>query len=710
MDAVGTRRLIRHVLVRCMVAVLPLWTAVAAPLPALSPPSAATPGRSGTSGVWVVSGDDHSCLLRSGAVSCWGSDGQGQLGDGATTDRPFLVPVSLSGASTAIAAGGDRTCALSVAGAVSCWGGADGRTPTAVDTAPLSGISIAALAVGADASCALSSGGAVFCWPAGAGVPAVVDLGGATVTSITAGRGHACALASVGTVSCWSTGGRPAAVVLGNGAPGGVAGVEAGGDRTCALRTAGTVYCWGTGTPARVDLPGIRPTRLSVGGDHTCALASGRAYCWGAGPPVAVRVPRGVRLVGLAAGYAHTCASSSAGGAYCWGGNGHGQLGDRTTTARSGAVAVRGPAVPPGAPTAVAGTGRDGTIDVTWTAPASLGSARLAGYAATASPGGHACRSSGATHCRITGLVNGSPYTLTVVAGTSDGMSGPSSSSAAVTPYARPLPPADVAVTAGDRTLAVSWTAPDLTGTGALTGYAATVLPGGATCFVATGTGCTVAGLANGTTYTVSVVTVASAGASARTNPSSPATPGAPELPPTASTVDDGLASSAGATFVAGSASTTITGAGFAPGTPVVIGVYAGERRACPPPPNPGPGCARPGASDGTGASSGPGGAGGTGPRSLTTAASDDSGNLTADIALPDDLRGPYTLLAHGNAPGGGTRTLALSITVADPAGGGGQLPAPVLALGFALFLGGLALFVVGLRGRLRAAPTLEPG
>ena len=44
-----------------------------------------------------TSGDEHSCvLLAGGAAKCWGSDIDGQLGDG-TTDNFRLTPVTVLG-------------------------------------------------------------------------------------------------------------------------------------------------------------------------------------------------------------------------------------------------------------------------------------------------------------------------------------------------------------------------------------------------------------------------------------------------------------------------------------------------------------------------------------------------------------------------------------------------------------------------------------
>jgi alpha-tubulin suppressor-like RCC1 family protein len=68
----------------------------------------------------VSAGTTHTCATKlDGTLWCWGSNAQGQLGDGTTTDRPF--PAKVAGATGVVTAGALHTCA-SAGGTVWCWG------------------------------------------------------------------------------------------------------------------------------------------------------------------------------------------------------------------------------------------------------------------------------------------------------------------------------------------------------------------------------------------------------------------------------------------------------------------------------------------------------------------------------------------------------------------------------------------------------------
>jgi len=212
-------------------------------LPAPTPRSV-----SGLSGVTsITAGDLHTCALRStGAVTCWGANINGQLGDG--TLGQSLVPRTVTGLSTAtsVLAGGGFTCARTAAGGVLCWGeniygqlgnGAilppppvtgDPPPPPINQTTPVAVLNVSgasAIGVGSDHACAVVSGGAVRCWgrnstgQLGDGTTvtrstsaAVGSLSG--VTSLSGGEGHTCAARPVGLASCF---GDNASGQLGNG-------------------------------------------------------------------------------------------------------------------------------------------------------------------------------------------------------------------------------------------------------------------------------------------------------------------------------------------------------------------------------------------------------------------------------------------------------------------------------------------------------------
>jgi len=120
----------------------------------------------------------HTCVMTTvGGVKCWGSNTEGQLGDGTTENRSAPVNVvGLGSGVAAIAAGGLHTCALTTGESVQCWGfnfngqvgdGTDANIrTTAVDVSGLgSGVTaIAANGLFTGHTCAVMTDGGLSCW------------------------------------------------------------------------------------------------------------------------------------------------------------------------------------------------------------------------------------------------------------------------------------------------------------------------------------------------------------------------------------------------------------------------------------------------------------------------------------------------------------------------------------------------------------------
>ncbi len=294
----------------------------------------------------VSAGPRHTCIaLSTGAVRCWGTNDDGQLGTG--TFVPSYVPVAATGVFDAVRIGAGGTggssgprnvsCAIRTAGGGLCWGDSGGmgnfNSPTfgAPDDVYM-------LADARD-----------------------IDVGGASSAM------HACALRTTGAVSCWGDGvdGQ-----LGQGTTGGsfipidalvtnAIAVATGGRHSCALvgatptAASGSVWCWGangdgqlgrgSATPTRSAMPtavsGLAASRnVDAGSSRTCAvLTDGTVRCWGIGPlgdgtnassATPITVTGLTDAVQVAVADSHVCVRRVAGTVTCWGPTGSGRLGD----------------------------------------------------------------------------------------------------------------------------------------------------------------------------------------------------------------------------------------------------------------------------------------------------------------------------------------------------------------------------------------------
>jgi alpha-tubulin suppressor-like RCC1 family protein len=284
----------------------------------------------------------HTCAITSGGTYCWGQGSNGQLGDGLGTFTDDSVPRLVSGGLTfaQITGGRAHTCGLTAAGVAYCWGdngnGQLGNNSTTRSDTPVAvsgGLTFGSLSGGGFHTCG-TVGTAIYCW----GYDQYGQLGDGTIGGTTL-------------VPTLVTGGLT------------WASVSAGYYTTCGLTTGGSAYCWGqdingqlgndaslVNQAAPVVVAGGRTwASLTAAYNHTCGVdAAGAGFCWGRNiygllgadttsyprnviQATPVPVFGGLTFSRLSAGYYHTCGLTTAGGAYCWGSNGFGQLGDGST-------------------------------------------------------------------------------------------------------------------------------------------------------------------------------------------------------------------------------------------------------------------------------------------------------------------------------------------------------------------------------------------
>jgi hypothetical protein len=181
-------------------------------------------------------------------------------------------------------------------------------------------------------------------------------------------------------------------------------------------------------------------------------------------------------------------------------------------------LTVTNTATAPSAPQSVQLTPGVRSLLVQWTTPASSGSSAIDSYTATAQPGGQTCSSTVDTFCTITGLANGTTYTVSVTAHNTVG-TGIESTFTQATTFTVPTAPTGIDAEPHNKSVLVLWYDSD-GGSAPVTSYTATASPGGQSCVAPNNNGCTISGLTNGARYTVTVYATNDVGNSPSSDPS----------------------------------------------------------------------------------------------------------------------------------------------------------------------------------------------
>ncbi len=208
-----------------------------------------------------------------------------------------------------------------------------------------------------------------------------------------------------------------------------------------------------------------------------------------------------------------------------------------TNVVGAGAASAAANAVPdvaPAAPTSVQATASPTKLAISWGAPADNGGTSVLGYRATATPGGAFCETTApTTTCEITGLTNGTSYTVKVAARNALGSGLESAASNSATPKDVPYSPSAPTANAGDGKVTLTWTAPGDGGSPILSYTVVDVDETSITCTVlAPNTWCEIPELTNGMEYSFKVRAKNSIGDSQFSAASAVAVPlGLPDAP-----------------------------------------------------------------------------------------------------------------------------------------------------------------------------------
>jgi alpha-tubulin suppressor-like RCC1 family protein len=266
-----------------------------------------SPLQVGTDTDWkdVSAGDYFTCGVKTGgSLLCWGENEDGQLGRGTSNfaEAGDETPTEIGTDYASVTTGKIHACAINNSNEAFCWGGND------------------------DSQCG-NTGGATDCENAGQCFKTPTEVSGSlsTWTTLEAGGFFTCGMQD-GSLECWGDNSdgqlgdttnveksEPTSVSVGSMSGTATVSISAGWNHACAERNDGTVWCFGAGVDGQL-------------GDGTNSQSATPVQTSASGA--------GLNVVGV--GDYHSCANNTsyANGITisCWGRNGHGQVGDGSTT------------------------------------------------------------------------------------------------------------------------------------------------------------------------------------------------------------------------------------------------------------------------------------------------------------------------------------------------------------------------------------------